>query len=151
MKIWCVDHAGLSPRISSDVFLTKEEAQAAYDKYDIDGFYRKMYQIEDIWHWCARHFKQVVNEIVASRDSGEGYHYIYNLVEELRKTAEHCGVEKFSFDLIWADMSWDRDYDVCFLTLAWSQYGKLEHMYFKLNGCDKPYEYFPMYERGWEQ
>ena len=42
MKIWCVDHAGLSWNISSDLYFTKAEAQAAYDKYNIDGFYRKM-------------------------------------------------------------------------------------------------------------
>lgn len=150
MKIWCVDHAGLNPRISSDLYFSKEEAQAAYDKYNIDGFYRKMYMVEDIWHWCARNFKRVANEIVARRDSGDGFTYIYGLVEELRNTAAHCEVEKFSADLIWADTSWEKDHDVCFLTMAWVQYGKMEHIYFRLNGCDVPWNFKPIYEREWE-
>ena len=150
MKIWCVDHAGLSWNIRSDLYFTKEEAQAAYDKYDIDGFYRKMYMVEDIWGWCARNFRRVVNEIVALRDSGDNFHYIYGLVEELRETAAHCGVEQFSADLVWGDVSWETEWDTCFMSVAWYHDGKLEHMNFLLNGIDHPWKYPALYKRGWE-
>ena len=68
MKIWCVDHA-LTWNIHSDVYFTKEEAQERYDHYSsFKDAYVKMYQVEDIWHWCGRHFEKVVNEVIAFCD-----------------------------------------------------------------------------------
>ena len=148
MKIWCVDHAGLSWNIRSDLFFTKEEAQAHYDKYDIDGFYRKMYQVEDIWGWCACHFDKVIYEIIASRDNGDNYTYIYGIADEVREAAKHCGVEHCSVDAFWADGN-----DKFVLSVAWFQDGKLSHYADCFDGFDTRYEYPTIVERRskWEK
>ena len=79
MKIWCVDHA-LTWNIHSEVYFTKEEAQERYDHYSsIKDAYVKMYQVEDIWGWCGRHFDQVILEILNSRDNGDDSIYIYGI------------------------------------------------------------------------
>ena len=127
MKIWCVDHAGLSWNIRSDLYFTKEEAQAQYDKYDIDGFYRKMYQVEDIWGWCSRHFDKVIIEVLASRDSGDDFIFIHGLIEELKEAAAHCGLEQFSADACWQTELPDKVTDQFVLSVAWISEGKLFH------------------------
>ena len=141
MKIWCVDHAGLSWNIRSDLYFTKEEAQAQYDKYDIDGFYRKMYQVEDIWGWCGRHFDKVITEVLASRDNGEDFTYIYGLAEELKEAAAHCGLEQFSVNAFWSS-----SYDFV-LSIAWISEGKLYHYTDQLDGLDGMYNYPTIVER----
>lgn len=141
MKIWCVDHAGLSWNIRSDLFFTKEEAQEHFDKYNIDGFYRKMYQVEDIWGWCGRHFDKVITEVLASRDDGNNFTYIYGLVEELKEAAAHCGLEQFNVDAFWSS-----DYDFV-LSVAWISEGKLHHYTDQLDGQDCRYEYPTIVER----
>lgn len=149
MKIWCVDSA-VYYTTHSQLFLTKEEAQNEYDQHTHG--YCKMYQVEDIWHWCARNFQRVVNEIVALRDNGDGYTLIYNLVNELRETAEHCDVENFSADMIIAREPVDCDDDrVYALGVAWFYENKLRHMQFLLNGLDYPFEHTPLYKKGWER
>lgn len=127
MKIWCVDHAGLSWNIRSDLYFTKAEAQEQYDKYNIDGFYRKMYQVEDIWGWCARHFDQVILEVLNSRDSGDDFIFVHGLVEELKEAAVHCGLEHFSADACWQTELPDRVTDQFVLSVAWMSEGKLFH------------------------
>lgn len=151
MKIWCVSYySGLGYNDSSRLFLTKEEAQNFY--YNLHSSCEcKMFQTTDIWHWCARHFRRVVNEIVALRDSGDNFTYIYGLVEELRETAKHCGIKEFCADLVWGDVSWEKDSDTCFLSVAWYYDNKLEHMMFKMEGIDHPFKHTPLYKRGWEK
>lgn len=148
MKIWCVDHAGLSWSIRSDLYFTKEEAQAAYDKYDIDGFYRKLYQVEDIWGWCARNFDKVVDEIITSRDDGDGSTFIYGMANEIREAAIHCGVEQFNVDAFWAD-----DNEHFILSVCWCHGGKLHHYTDWFYGIDTPYNYPTIVERRseWEK
>ena len=147
MKIWCVDHAGLSWNIRSDLYFTKEEAQEQFDKYDIDGFYRKMYQVEDIWGWCGHHFDEVILEVLASRDTGDGATYIYGLVNELKEAAKHCGLEHFSIDAFWINQD-----EFC-LSIAWFHDGKLHHSIRHLDANDKRYEYPTIVERRskWEK
>lgn len=148
MKIWCVDHAGLSWNIRSDLYFTKEEAQAAYDKYNIDGFYRKMYMVEDIWGWCARNFDRVVDEIITSRDDGDGSTFIYGMANEIREAAIHCGVEPFNVDTFWAD-----DNEHFILSVCWCHGGKLHHYTDCFYGIDTPYNYPTIVERRskWEK
>lgn len=141
MKIWCVDHAGLSWNISSDLYFTKAEAQAAYDKYDFDGFYRKMYQVNDIWGWCGRHFDEVVLEVLSSRDTGDDAIYIFGLVNELKEAAEHCKLEHFSVDGFWVN---EQEF---VLSVAWMSEGKLNHRTHHFDASDKFYEYPTIVER----
>ena len=88
MKIWCFDHASLSYHIHSDLYFSKEEAQERYDAYNFNGAYRKLYQVEDIWGWCGRHFNEVIIEILASRDVGDGSIHIFGLRDEIVEAAE---------------------------------------------------------------
>ena len=147
MKIWCVDHAGLGWNISSDLYFTKAEAQATYDKYDSDCFYRKMYQVHDIWGWCGRHFDEVILEVLNSRDTGDDAIYIFGLVNELREAAEHCKLEHFSVDGFWVN-----GYAFC-LSVAWFHDGKLHHSTRHFDASDKFYEYPTIVERRskWEK
>ena len=148
MKIWCVDHVGLSWKIHSDLYFTKEEAQAQYDKYDIDGFYRKMYQVEDIWGWCARNFDKVVDEIISSRDDGDGSTFIYGMADEIREAATHCGVEQFNVNAFWFN-----DNEHFILSVCWCHGGKLHHYTDWFYGNDVPYNYPTIVERRseWEK
>ena len=91
MKIWCVDWSGLSYNIYSNLFFTKAEAELQMDALPNSGCYKKMYQVEDIWGWCGRHFDEVILEVLNSRDDGDDAIYIYGLVNELREAAAHCG------------------------------------------------------------
>ena len=141
MKIWCVDHAGLSWNIHSDLYFTKAEAQEAYDKYDIDGFYRKMYQVEDIWGWCGKHFDQVVLEVLSSRDDGDDSIYIYGLVDELKEAAAHCKLEQFSVDAFWLNR-----YEFL-LSLAWVCNGELHHSTRRFEARDDRYDHPTIVER----
>ena len=142
MKIWCVDHA-LTWNIHSDVYFTKEEAEERYNHYNsIDGAYAKMYQVEDIWGWCARHFDKVIHEIIISRDNGDNYTYIYGIADEVREAAEHCGVEHCSVDAFWADGN-----DKFVLSVAWFQDGKLFHYTDCFDGFDTRYDYPTIVER----
>ena len=148
MKIWCVDYSGLSHNIYGELFFTKEEAQDRYDSlYAGPGSYRKMYQVEDIWGWCGRHFDQVILEVLASRDNGDNFTYIYNLTNELRDAAAHCGLEQFSADAFWTSGD---DY---VLSLAWISEGNLIHRTFGLDAIDDKYEYPTIVERRskWEK
>ena len=141
MKIWCVDHAALSWNIRSDIYFTKKEAQAEYDKYDIDGFYRKMYQVEDIWGWCARNFDQVVLEVLVSRDTGDDSTYIYGLVDELREAAAHCKLEHFCIEGFWVNR-----YEFA-LNIAWFHEGQLHMDTRCFYASDKRYKYPTIVER----
>ena len=141
MKIWCVDHAGLSWNISSDLYFTKAEAQAAYDKYDIDGFYRKMYQVEDIWGWCGRHFNEVINEVLASRDDGNDRIYVFGLCLELNEAAEHCKLKHCNVDGFWVNE------DEFVLSVAWMSESNLYHRTWHFDARDDFYEYPTIVER----
>ena len=144
MKIWCVDHAGLSYNIHSDLYFSKEEAQDRYDSLEhlsVIG-YRKMYQVEDIWGWCARNFKKVVNEVIASRDNGDNFVSIYGMVEELEEAARHCGVEHYDISAFWLE------HDNQFvLTVAWFHDGKLHKYTDCFYGLANIYKYPTIVER----
>ncbi len=128
MKIWCVDHAGLVFNIYSELFFTKEEAQNRYDSlYAGPGSYRKMYQVNDIWGWCGRHFDEVILEVLNSRDSGDDFIFVHGLVEELKEAAAHCGLEQFSADACWQTEFPDKVTDQFVLSVAWISEGKLFH------------------------
>lgn len=147
MKIWCFDHASLSYHIHSDLYFSKEEAQERYDAHNFDGAYRKLYQVEDIWGWCGRHFNEVILEVLASRDTGDDAIYIYGLVDELREAAAHCKLEHFRIEGFWVNR-----YEFA-LNIAWFHEGQL-HMdtrYFYAN--DKRYEHPTIVERRskWEK
>ena len=50
--IWTVDY-GWDASIHSNLYLTEEEAKAEYDELPF-SWYRKMYMVEDIWHFVER-------------------------------------------------------------------------------------------------
>jgi hypothetical protein len=142
MKIWCVDHAGMSFSIYSDLFFTKEEAQDRYDSlYAGPGSYRKMYQVEDIWGWCGRHFDQVIIEILASRDTGDDSTYIFGLRDEIVEAAEHCGLKQCSVECFWMNR-----YEFV-LSVAWISEGELKHQTRYFRADDKAYKYPTIVER----
>lgn len=142
MKIWCVDHAGLGFGLYGELFFTKEEAQDRYDSlYAGPGSYRKMYQVEDIWGWCCRHFNEVILEVLNSRDDGEDSIYIYGLVNELREAAEHCGLKQISIDAFWLN-----HYEFC-LSIAWFHDGNLHHTTRTFDARDDRYEEPTIVER----
>ena len=124
MKIWCVDHAGLGFNVYSELFFTKEEAQDRYDSlYAGPGSYRKMYQVEDIWGWCGRHFNEVILEILVSRDTGDDSTYIFGLRDEIVEAAEHCGLKQCSVECFWINR-----YEFV-LSVAWISEGELKQAY----------------------
>lgn len=148
MKIWCVDHSGMSSHIYSELFFTKLEAQAVFENHNLPNTYCEMYQIEDIWGWCGRNFEKVLYEIITSRDSGEDYTYIWGMVNEIKEAAEHCGVENFSADMIIAhEDGYDPEYTIYVLSVAWFQDGKMHHQMYKFYGLDTPYNYPTIVER----
>ena len=142
MKIWCVDHS-LTWSIHSEVYFTKEEAQERYDHYNsIEGAYAKMYQVTDIWGWCARNFQKVVNEVIASRDNGDNFTFVYGMVEELKEAAQHCGVEHYDISAFWLDHD-----DQFVLTVAWFHDGKLHQYTDCFYGLANVYNYPTIVER----
>lgn len=141
MKIWCVDHSGVSSHIYSSLFFTKQEAQAAYDNLCSPNSYCKMYQVEDIWRWCARNFNEVISEVLASRDDGNGKIYIYNMCNEIKEAALHCGVFQCSVDGFWTD---EQGF---VLSVAWYYDGKLNHRTWHFDARDDFYEYPTIVER----
>jgi hypothetical protein len=142
MKIWCVDHAGLTFHTYSELFFTKEEAKDRYDSlYAGPGSYRKMYQVEDIWGWCGRHFNEVILEVLRSRDDGDDAIYIFGLVNELREAAEHCKLEHFRIEGFWVNR-----YEFA-LNIAWFHEGQLHMDTRHFDGNDKFYEYPTIVER----
>lgn len=142
MKIWCVDYAGLNYHVSSHLFFTKEEAEDFYESRNHCGNYVKMYQVEDIWGWCARHFDQVVDEIVSFRDDGDGSTFIYGMANEIREAAIHCGVEQFNVDAFWT-----KGDEQFVLSVCWCHDGKLHHYTDWFYGVDTPYNYPTIVER----
>ena len=142
MKIWCVDYAGFSPSISSRLFFTKAEAEDFDKSWSFDGAYHKMYQVEDIWHWCARNFQKVVNEVIASRDNGDNFTFVYGMVEELKEAAQHCGVEHYDISAFWLDHD-----DQFVLTVAWFHDGKLHQYTDCFYGLANVYNYPTIVER----
>ena len=148
MKIWCVDHAGLTFNVYSELFLTKEEAQDRYDSlYAGPGSYRKLYQVEDIWGWCGRHFNEVIIEILASRDTGDDSTYIFGLRDEIVEAAEHCGLKQCSVECFWMNR-----YEFV-LSVAWISEGELKHQTRYFRADDKVYKYPTIVERRskWEK
>ena len=141
MKIWCVDYSGLSHMVHSSLFFTKAEAELQLDMLPNAGCYKKMYQVEDIWGWCGRHFNEVVLEVLNSRDDGDDSIYIYGLVNELREAAEHCGLKQISIDAFWLNR-----YDFC-LSIAWFHDGNLHHSTRTFDARDSKYEYPTIVER----
>ena len=147
MKIWCFDHASLSYNIHSDLYFSKEEAQERYDAYNFDGAYRKLYQVEDIWGWCGRHFNEVILEVLASRDTGDDAIYIYGLVDELREAAAHCKLEHFRIEGFWVNR-----YEFA-LNIAWFHEGQLHMDTRRFYADDRMYKYPTIVERRskWEK
>lgn len=142
MKIWCVDYAGLSYHISSHLFFDKMEAEDFYESRNHCGNYVKMYQVEDIWGWCGRNFNKVLHEIINSRYTyDEDFLYIYNLCNEIKEAAEHCGLKQFSVDGFWVNEDW------FVVSVAWMNEGKLHHITHKVHGLDTPYNYPTIVER----
>ena len=140
MKIWCVDWSALSHSIHSELFFTLYEAENFYDSL-FCGCYRKMYQVEDIWGWCARHFERVITEIVTSRDSGDDFTYIWGMVNEIKEAAAHCGLTDFVADMVIARDAYDcDDTNTYVLTVAWFYNGKLHHYLDKFEGLDCQYD-----------
>lgn len=148
MKIWCVDYAGLSYHISSHLFFDKMEAENFYESRNHCGNYVKMYQVEDIWGWCARNFQKVVNEVVAFRDNGDNFTSVYGMVEELKEAARHCGVEQYDISAFWLDHD-----DQFVLTVAWFHDGKLHQYTDCFYGLANVYNYPTIVERRskWEK
>ena len=140
MKIWCVDWSALSSSIHSDLFFTKQEAEERYNSIHC-SCYRKMYQVEDIWGWCGRHFDQVILEVLNSRDNGDDSIYIYGLVNELKEAAAHCKLEQFSVDAFWLNR-----YEFL-LSIAWVSNGELHHSTRSFGAVDEKYEYPTIVER----
>ena len=141
MKIWCVDYSGLSHMVHSTLFFTKVEAENHYDVLPNSGCYKKMYQVEDIWGWCARNFQEVLSEIIASRDDGNDAIYIYNMCNEIREAALHCGLLQCSVDGFWTD---EQSF---VLSVAWYYDGKLNHRTWHFDARDDFYEYPTIVER----
>lgn len=142
MKIWCVDHAGLTSNIYSELFFTKEEAQDRYDSlYAGPGSYRKMYQVTDIWGWCGRHFNEVIIEILTSRDTGDDSTYIFGLRDEIIEAAEHCGLKQCSVECFWINR-----YEFV-LSVAWISDGNLKHQTRYFRADDRAYKYPTIVER----
>ena len=142
MKIWCVDYAGLSYHISSHLFFDKMEAENFYESRNHCGNYVKMYQVEDIWGWCARNFQKVVNEVIAFRDNGDNFTSVYGMVEELKEAARHCGVEQYDISAFWLDHD-----DQFVLTVAWFHDGKLHQYTDCFYGLANVYNYPTIVER----
>ena len=147
MKIWCVDYSGLGHTISSTLFFTKAEAENRYDTLPHADCYKKMYQVNDIWGWCGRHFNEVIFEVLNSRDDGDDSIYIYGLVNELREAAEHCKLEHFRIDGFWVN-----EYEFA-LNIAWFHEGQLHMDTHRFDGNDKFYKYPTIVERRskWEK
>ena len=141
MKIWCVDHSGMSSHIYSELFFTKQEARAAFDNYNLPNTYCKMYQVEDIWGWCGRHFNEVIIEILASRDTGDDSTYIFGLRDEIVEAAEHCGLKQCSVECFWINR-----YEFA-LSVAWISEGELKHQTRYFRADDKAYKYPTIVER----
>ena len=147
MKIWCVDYAGFSPSISSRLFFTKEEAEDFDKSWSFDSAYHKMYQVEDIWGWCGRHFDQVIHEVLSSRDSGDDFIFVHGLVEELKEAAAHCGLEQFSADACWQTELPDKVTNQFVLSVAWISEGKLFHRIHHFEALGAWYNYPTIVER----
>jgi hypothetical protein len=147
MKIWCVDYAGLSYNISSHLFFDKMEAEDFCESRNHCGNYVKMYQVEDIWGWCARNFDKVVDEVLSSRDSGDDFVFVHGLVEELKEAAAHCGLEQFSADACWSDEADNRVTDTFVLSVAWVSEGKLFHRIYRFEALGTWYNYPTIVER----
>lgn len=141
MKIWCVDYSGLSHNIYSNLFFTKAEAELQMDALPNAGCYKKMYQVEDIWGWCGRHFDQVILEILNSRDNGDDSIYIYDMVNEIKEAAGHCGLKQFSVDAFWIN---DHEF---LLSVAWVSEGELHHSTCSFDAVDTYYNYPTIVER----
>jgi hypothetical protein len=141
MKIWCVDYAGLSYHVSSHLFFTKEEAEDFYESRNHCGNYVKMYQVEDIWGWCGRHFDQVIIEILASRDTGDDSTYIFGLHDEIVEAAEHCGIKQCDVESFWINR-----YEIV-LSIAWISEGELKHQTRYFRADEKAYKYSTIVER----
>ena len=141
MKIWCVDYSGLSHMVHNTLFFTKAEAENHYDILPNSGCYKKMYQVEDIWGWCARNFQEVLSEIIASRDEGDDKIYIYNMCNEIKEAALHCGLLQCSVDGFWAD---EQSF---VLSVAWCSEGALNHRTWHFDARDDFYEYPTIVER----
>ena len=141
MKIWCVDWSGLSHNIYSELYFTKEEAERAFQKYRQCEFYCKMYQVEDIWGWCGRHFDEVILEVLNSRDDGNDSIYIFGLVKELKEAAAHCKLEQYSIDGFWVN---ENEF---VLSIAWFHDGKFHHSTRHFDARDDRYEESTIVER----
>lgn len=143
MKIWCVDHSGLDFNVYSELFFTKEEAQDRYDSLEHLSItsYRKMYQVEDIWGWCGRHFDQVIVEILASRDTGDDSIYIFGLRNEILEAAEHCGLKQYDVECFWVNR-----YEFV-LSVAWNSEDGLKLQTRHFQASDKAYKYSTIVER----
>lgn len=141
MKIWCVDYAGFSPSISSRLFFTKAEAEDFDKSWSFDGAYHKMYQVEDIWGWCGRHFNEVIIEILTSRDTGDDSTYIFGLRDEIVEAAEHCGLKQCSVECFWIN-----HYEFV-LSVAWISEDELKHQTRYFQADDRVYKYSTIVER----
>lgn len=141
MKIWCVDYSGLSHNVYSSLFFTKEEAELQMDALPKTGCYKKMYQVEDIWGWCGRHFNQIILEVLSSRDDGNDAIYVYGLVNELNEAAAHCKLKMHNVDGFWVN---ENEF---VLSIAWVSEDKLIHRTFHFDARDDFYDYPTIVER----
>lgn len=71
--VWCVDYANpLAYHISSELFLTEEDAQAFFDERpNGEGWYKKMYPVEDIWNFTEK--QELFKALEEAKAAGNAY------------------------------------------------------------------------------
>ena len=97
MKLWSVSYATpLMYHNSVKLFFTKEQADRCADGLRDHVIDLKVHEVEDIWEYTGRYFKQKILSILEAR-----YNITTNIVnvegfeEEVEAAAKDAGVENF--------------------------------------------------------
>lgn len=130
MKIWAVNTSNtFSGMTHTSLFINKEDAEAKYNALKDRG--ATIGQVDDIWNFCARHFDEIVMDIINSfydkrgrfnpekeTEDGESIDIdraLMNVCYEVFGNSEYFNV----------DTRWGDDYSsFCYIAVSWNCEGE---------------------------
>ena len=130
MKIWAVNTPNtFSGMTHTSLFINKEDAEAKYNA--LKGRGATIGQVDDIWNFCARHFDEIVMDIINSFYDKRGR---FNPEKET-EDGESIDIDKALMNVCYevignseyfnVDTRWGDDYSsFCYIAVSWNDEGE---------------------------
>lgn len=130
MKIWAVNTPNtFSGMTHTSLFINKEDAEAKYNAFKDRG--ATIGQVDDVWDFCARHFDDIIEDIIDSFYEENGRWNPEKETEDGESINIYIALMGACYnvfgnsDYFNVDTRWGCDYsDRCFIAVSWNCEGE---------------------------